>query len=341
MKTISQIMTFAYQDLQIQAQSAEYADWQGRHALRLEDGLAVIPDLSIEDASLEVLIGVDGPAYPGIAFRLQDELNFELAYAVPHVSGQWDALQYDPVFHGSNTWQIFIGPGYQSTANVPTGEWFRLRVDFCGSQAAIRVDDQPPLVVERLAREIAAGSLGLWTYRPAYFCDLTVKPLECESLLPSEVPSPIPDLVEAWFLEDYGVVACESNGTLNMNRFLPTTARSARLSRRFELNQFEELCFNFGFSDRLILDIDGKEIFSGEHTFKGFEDRAARGYVEAGMVSCIVQLNPGRHLLSATLEVSEPFGWGIVLGVESEALRWSPPGAVHRKIAIEEDPENT
>jgi len=47
-----------------------------------------------------VLIGADEPAYPGIAFRVADVLNFELAYAVPHVSGQWDALQYDPVFHG-------------------------------------------------------------------------------------------------------------------------------------------------------------------------------------------------------------------------------------------------
>jgi hypothetical protein len=339
--TNPQTVPVQLQDLRIQAQKAEHVHWQGCMALRLEDGLAIIPDLIVEDGCLEASIGVDGPAYPGIAFRLQDELNFELAYAVPHVSGQWDALQYDPVFHGSNTWQIFIGPGYQSTANVPTGEWFRLRVDFCGSRAAIRVDDQPPLVVERLAREIAAGSLGLWTYRPAYFCGLTVKPLEFESWLPSELPPPIPDLVGAWFLEDYGVVTCEPNGKLNLNRFLPITVRSAALSRRFELNQYEELCFKFGFSDRLILDIDGKEIFSGEHTFKGFEDRAARGYVEAGMVPCIVQLNPGRHLLSATLEVSEPFGWGIVLGVESEALRWLPPGSVHRKIAIEEDPENT
>jgi hypothetical protein len=120
-----------FNDLEIRAAQAEVLTWQGRQALRLENGLALAPGVGTQDASIEVLIGVDGPAYPGIAFRVADVLNFELAYAVPHVSGQWDALQYDPVFHGSNTWQLYHGPGYQAAVQVPTGRWFRLKVDYC------------------------------------------------------------------------------------------------------------------------------------------------------------------------------------------------------------------
>jgi hypothetical protein len=85
--------------LDIHAKANEITLWQGRQALRLEDGLALIPTRKLTNASLEVMIGVDGPAYPGIAFRVADVANYELAYAVPHVSGQWDAIQYDPVFH--------------------------------------------------------------------------------------------------------------------------------------------------------------------------------------------------------------------------------------------------
>lgn len=108
-------------DLEIRAEQAEVVTWQGREALRLENGLALVPGHRIADGSIEVLIGADGPAYPGIAFRAADVLNFELAYAVPHVSGQWDALQYDPVFHGSNTWQVYHGPSYQRAAqSCPT-----------------------------------------------------------------------------------------------------------------------------------------------------------------------------------------------------------------------------
>jgi len=75
-----------------------------------------------------VEIFAEAPCYPGIAFRVKDPGDLELAYVVPHASGQWDAIQYDPVFNGSNTWQVYHGPPYQAAATVPTGEWLTLRV---------------------------------------------------------------------------------------------------------------------------------------------------------------------------------------------------------------------
>jgi hypothetical protein len=76
---------------------AEPTEWQGRRALKL-NGLVIIPDLALTEGHLEVQIGADGAAYSGIAYRVADKLNYELAYAQPHTSNQWDALQYDPVF---------------------------------------------------------------------------------------------------------------------------------------------------------------------------------------------------------------------------------------------------
>ena len=49
-------------DLEIHAAQAEAVTWQGRQALRLEDGLALVPTHRLTDASIEVLIGADGPA---------------------------------------------------------------------------------------------------------------------------------------------------------------------------------------------------------------------------------------------------------------------------------------
>ena len=65
-------------------------------------------------------------------------------------------------------------------------------------------------------------------------------------------------------------------------------------------------------------------IFSGEHTFKGFADRAARGYVEPGMQSLRQVVPPGTHHLAAALKVSEGFGWGLALAAHGEGLRWLP-----------------
>jgi hypothetical protein len=311
-------------DLEIRAGQAEMVTWQGRKALRLENGLALAPEVKVKDASIEALIGAEGPAYLGVAFRVADVLNYELAYAVPHVSGEWDALQYDPVFHGSNTWQLYNGPAYQREAQVETGRWFRLNLDCRGARAAVSVDGQPPLVVERLARPAAAGPFGLWTFRPAYFCDLRVSACERLEIPGGEVPSVAEDVVETWFVEGYGVVTCEPNGAVNLNRYLPASLEKARLVRRFETSEEGEMTFEFGFSDSLSLTLDEKVIYTGENTFTGFADRAARGYVELGTASVRQVLPAGSHCLAAELAVSEGFGWGLVLAARGEGLRWLP-----------------
>jgi hypothetical protein len=328
MNTILESTLTNLQDLTIKAAQAEVVAWQGREALRLENGLALIPGRRLIDASIEVLIGADGPAYPGIAARVVDVLNHELAYAVPHVSGQWDALQYDPVFHGSNTWQIYHGPSYQHATQVPTRRWFRLKADFCGSRAAFSVDGQPPLVVEGLAHPAQAGLLGLWTFRPAYFCDLRVATCDGLDSPPVEPPAIPEGTVEAWFAEGYGVVTCEPHGVLNLNRYLPAALGEIRLTRRFETAAEGTARFEFGLSDTLCLELDGQVIFSGEHTFQGFADRASRGYSELGTESVQQVLEPGPHALTATLGVSEGFGWGLALAAHwsegDQGLRWLP-----------------
>jgi hypothetical protein len=311
-------------DLQINAEQAEAIAWQGREALRLENGLALVPNSRVRDASIEVLIGTDGPAYPGVAFRIADLQNFELAYAVPHVSGEWDALQYDPVFHGSNTWQLYHGPGYQHETQVPTGHWFQLKVEYRDTRAAVSVDGQSPLVVERLAHSVAEGQIGLWTFRPAYFCELQV--VDCKKLdVPSgKVQSVAEGVIEDWFVEGYGMVSCEPNGAVNLNRYIPISMEKARLIRSFETSEGGEIRFDFGFSDVLTLELDGEVVYYGEHRFAGFTDRAERGYAELGMETVSAVVAPGKHELAAELEVSEGFGWGLVLSARGEGLSLLP-----------------
>ncbi len=308
----------------IRASQADIVTWQGRQALHLENGLALVPDEQLLDARVEVLVGVDEPAYPGIVFRLVDVLNYELAYAVPHVSEQWDALQYDPVFHGSNTWQIYHGPCYQQTAQVPTGLWFRLRVDFCGHRAAVAVEGQPPLVVEHLARSDEAGRFGLWTFRPAYFCDLSVS--SCNRLTDPRGLPPLDGegVLDTWFVEEVGVAKCEANGVLNLNRYLPAALGEAHLLRRFELVEEATVRLDFGFSDELTLAVDGEELFAGEHRFHGFTDRRSRGYADVGNESITHRLPAGRHELAALLRVHEGFGWGLAMRVRGQGLHWLP-----------------
>jgi hypothetical protein len=138
------------------------------------------------------------------------------------------------------------------------------------------------------------------------------------------MPRAVEGAVQAWFVEGYGVVTCEPNGVLNLNRYLPISLEEVRLIRRFETPEGGDVTFEFGFSDHLSLELDGQAICDAENTFKGFADRAARGYAEPGTHSLRQEMSPGTHCLAAKLRVSEAFGWGLALAARGKTLRWLP-----------------
>lgn len=303
--------------LEISDPAARTVVWQGRPALRLEAGSALLRNLTVADALVEIDLGVDpGGAYPGLAFRGSGPEAMELLYCQPHTSGQWDALQYDPVFHGSNTWQIYHGPGCQATATVPAGRWITLQVELRGTTATARIagDDAPPLVVPGLAHGNAAGRIGVWSFRPAHFAELRLRPLEGQPVEIEPKAAP-PDLVAEWELDGVGPVRTEPNGILNLNRYLPVSDQAAFLRRELIVGPEGAVELRFGFSDELRLLVDGEEIFVGANRFTGFADRQSRGYIEPDGQRIPLRLTPGRHELTAELTAREPFGWGIVLGM--------------------------
>jgi hypothetical protein len=309
------------EELDLRASLAEAVTWRGRRALQL-NGLVLVRGLKVSDATIEVDICTEEACYPGVSFRVGDVLNFELAYAVPHCSGVWDAIQYDPVLHGSNTWQLYHGEWYQKAATVPTGEWFHLRIDVQGERAAISVDGQPALVVPGLAHPAAAGRVGIWTYLPAYFSNLRVSPCQRMPEAGSKSPQPAPDTLTEWFVDGFGRVQCEPGGVLNLNRYMPPSLGEALLTRRLAMATAGEVELAFGFSDELALAVDGEELFTGANTFKGFGSYEERGYAHLGAQSVRLRLEPGIHQLTARLKVTEGFGWGMILALRGEGIQF-------------------
>ncbi|MEW6046802.1 MAG: hypothetical protein AB1609_10025 [Bacillota bacterium] len=306
--------------LNVRAAGAEVVTWNGRRALRLENGLALLKDVVLEDAAIEADLGADEPCSPGIAFRAAGEDNFELAYVRPHTTGQWDAVQYDPVFHGTNTWQVFSGPRYQGQADVPTGRWFTLRLDVVGSTMAVSMGQQRPLIVEPLAHPHPSGGVGVWSLRQAYFSQLRIGAPD-PSRLDRAAPPPIvePGTVTWWWLGGHGPVEAEENGTLNLNRYLPQAGEAeATVYRDFCVDGSGAVALRFGFSDEIELFVDARKVFSGTHRHTGFASRQSRGYIEPGANVVRVPVTAGRHVVLARLRATEPFGWGIVLALSGE-----------------------
>lgn len=325
--------------LAVHAQRAEPARFLRRNCIRVENGLVALTEpklASLSSGRIEVDIAAEGPAYPGIAFRIADNLNYELMYSQPHSSGQWDALQYDPVFHGSNTWQIYHGPKFQKEAVIPTGEWYTLVVEFRGKTGSIHLPGEEPLTVEGLAMPQTDGAVGIWTYLPAYFRDLRAYAIEPANtgprleeadtngkVLSQSLP---PGLITAWLAEGYGVVECESHGILNLNRYFPLSPGEVILTRRFCLEAERKVVMSFGLSDDLTLSVDGLPIYTSTKPYRPTAGIEGRGYIGFDTCKMSRTISAGTHTLSVKLKVTEPFGWGLALSLTGEGLRLLPAG---------------
>lgn len=309
-------------NLELFASKNDLVNRDGAPTLLL-DGLTLVRNLEMDDAGLEVEILVENDCYPGLVFHAGDQNNFELAYTVPHISGQSDAMQYDPVFRGSNTWQIYNGPTYQQSAVLPKQKWFRLHIDVIDTRAAIQVEDQAPLIVSPLAHGKRKGRMGFWSYKPAFFRNFRIGP-------PRPIDPPIgrqkvpQGTVMEWNLEGHGAVFCEPSGILNLTRYIMPSNNPARLVRRFETDRPAEIMLDFGFSDELILSVDKEPAFSGVNQFRGFATPGDRGWIRPDAHQVRRKIDKGEHEVVALLKASEPFGWGLALRLQGTGARWLP-----------------
>ena len=87
--------------------------------MRLNSGKAVLKNVTFSDGTIEFDINTIGRGMPGIAFRQQDQENFELLYLRPDPScpAFRACIQYAPQTHGVLLWDLF--PQYQTRAPLP------------------------------------------------------------------------------------------------------------------------------------------------------------------------------------------------------------------------------
>ena len=302
-------------DIEQAARSIEILSTPEGKALQL-DGVVLFP-LDFVDGKITVEILAEKACYPGILFHWADSANYELVYAVPHVSGQPDAVQYDPVFNFSNTWQLYNGPAFQKNAIVPMNTWFTLTVIVRGDKASIQVNEQTPLVVETLAHGRRSGRVGLWSYKTALFRNLKIDKIA--NITAKGILSGKPEgALDAWETSDGVVLKTEANGVLNLNRYVAPSPHPVRVHHYFELEGSRELQLGIGFSDEVQVFLDSQPIFSGANTFKGFTDELSRGWVVPGLEKVNLKLAAGRHELAVEIKVTEPFGWGMIVTLEEK-----------------------
>src|SRR5678815_1600766 len=145
--------------------NAKLAEVQGRKCLLLDGGAALLKDFQMRDGIVDADVFTSAPrGFFGFQFRLaHDGADGEWVYLRQHKTGLPDALQYTPVLSTGANWQLYSGPGFTGAVDIPSGQWFHLRLEVRGAQARLFVKDTatPALVMDDLKSGVQKGELAL------------------------------------------------------------------------------------------------------------------------------------------------------------------------------------
>lgn len=328
------------------ARESRIVEHLGRPSLFLDGGLALLEDAEFLDGTLEFDLSFSGKrGFVGAVFRVQDPQNFEQFYLRPHQSGNPDANQYTPVFHGVAGWQLYHGPGYGAAVTYPTNEWISVRIVVSGTKAAVYIGDQskPSVLIPELKRGASLGGVGLCSgggYAPAHFSNFRVRkthdPLPFPGRMRRAKKTP-PGTVKRYLVSSSfpakdldGKTSLPSEETISNWTPLPSELPSGitNLARiqgigegrntvfaKFEIestkNQTKPM--SFGFSDRLRIYVNRRLIYQGDNTYR------TRDYRYLGTIGFFdqVYLPLEQGVNEVRFAVTEGFGgWGVMSRLE-------------------------
>ena len=137
----------------------------GSGGIQLLRGIAYRPDLVMEDGVIQFRLAPPGAGFAGVAFRMASAADYEIIYFRPSQDGQrWSNVQYQPVFEGETTWQLYHGEGYEAAIPRSAASELQVRLLVAGRRADVFVGDNPTPVlrIHDLKRAPAKGGIGFW-----------------------------------------------------------------------------------------------------------------------------------------------------------------------------------
>jgi len=310
--------------------------------MRLNSGNAVLKDITFSDGTIEFDINTIGRGAPGIAFRQQDEDNFELLYLRPDPScpAFRACMQYAPQTHGVLLWDLF--PQYQTRAPLRENGWNHIKIVVSGRRMKVFVNDStsPTLEVGRLEGDAMKGGLRL--QGPGTFANMVITPDAVEGLSPEPARDPLDGdrgLVRNWRLstfsalqngkdstynempgasKEWKTISTERNGLVNLSRQYGRPVAGpgravAWLKTTITSDRKRTTKVEIGWTRELWVFVNGKLVYADKNLFEVEEARKApdgRCSLENGTFT--LPLEAGDNEVTVAI-ANNFFGWGLIL----------------------------
>lgn len=322
----------------IQADESRVEQHLGRESLFLSGGTAWLEDSRFTHGVIEYDIAFTGErGFMAVLWRMQDRHNYEEFYVRPHMSGQPDANQYTPAFHGLTSWQLYHGAGYAAPVTYRNNEWNHIKVVVSGLQAEVYINDmdEPALFIPEQKRAIQVGRVGVNAFfASAHYSNFRFDPGKPPAFKGSEpeMSQAPPGVITSWSVSDafdsndlegahrltadhkdgrvWKSLEVERSGLANLARIqgIGEGANTvfARVTLRSKKQQVKKV--RFGFSDRVRVYLDDRLIYAGDNSYRSRDYRylGTIGYFD----EVFLPLREGDNEL--WFAVSESFGgWGL------------------------------
>jgi hypothetical protein len=326
----------------------QFGEFLGRRAVYLPSGLLTVKGADFRDGTVEAdVASKPGGLFIGMVFRIESEANMEVVYLRPGASDTIEAVQYTPRLNGDAIWQLLNTSHEKASAHIPENQWIHMKIVVEGRTCRLFLNesDVPTLTVINLRRGDSKGGIGLWSLAGGgYFSNLSYKPLPDRKPLPDLPPYKRAGLLSDWELSpafdasevdastypasisQWEKVYAEDPGFVLVNRYRTSPAMFPMPSREemqkgrvkgakvvFARTQIssasgEEKTLKIGYSDDIVVYLNGKPIFSGKNamSYRGDSSFGTFGVND----QTHIQLNPGENeLLVAVTEYNG--GWAF------------------------------
>ncbi|PHN01420.1 family 16 glycoside hydrolase [Flavilitoribacter nigricans] len=309
--------------------------YQGKKSLALSGGAIFLSEPSFFNGTIEVDVNFpDQLNFFGLIFRARDEGNYEHFYLRPHQTGKPDANQYTPQFNGFSGWQLYHGEAYSSQLDLVPDQWHHLKIVVRGNQATVYYDDmnQPLLEIPELKGNFSAGKIGINSGQPVHFANFSYELDNRSYPTPVSDETTDPKVITSWQLTEalknddfanptqvnssllqsvqWTKYPTEAGGLLNIARHVVPDEGKTTVVAKLEVtaNQDEIKGLAFGYSDEVLVYVNGKLQYAGQNNYRSRDFRylGTIGYFDA----VFLDLKEGKN--EVWFVVKENFGgWGI------------------------------
>ena len=314
--------------------------------MRLNSGNALLKGVTFTDGTIEFDVNTVGRGMPGIAFRRQDDDNFELLYLRPDPScpAFQACIQYAPETHGVLLWDFF--PQYENRAPLRDNGWNHIKVVVSGRRMNVFVNDAPSPALEVGSLEGDSMTGGLHLVGPGTFANMVITPDAVEGLSREPVRDPLEadrGVIRNWRLsafsslapgkepvynempdssQEWKAIGTERNALVNLSReygrplHAPDRAiawlKTTITSDRKQLKMAE-----IGWTREIWVFVNGRLVYSGRNFFEQEASRKfpdGRGSLENG--SFALPLETGDNEVAVAI-ANNYFGWGLMLRLKN------------------------